>query len=208
MPTEARLRPHLRLPHVLGLDVRDNVPSLFCRPAGTDERSLPEREAAMTWIDALKKGTEEFLDVLSEGWEKLRRRSAAGLTRFMRRPQADEVAGVPESEESWGLLSAEVCETDKGIVVRLEAPGMDAGDFEVSVERGHLLVRGEKRFEREHDAGRYHLFEAAYGAFERVVPLPVDVDASGAEASYARGVLSIRFPKAAMSSPTRIPIRD
>lgn len=161
-----------------------------------------------TWIDALRKGTEEFLEVLAEGWEKLRHRSASGLTRFTRRADAPTASGVPDADEAWGLLSAEVYDSDKEIVVRLEAPGMNHDDFQLSVERGYLVVRGEKHFEREHDGGHYHVFEAAYGSFERAIPLPGEVSASEAEADYKRGVLSVRLPKAAVGTPRRIPVRS
>jgi len=161
-----------------------------------------------TWIQALRRGKEELVEALVEGWEKLQRRSAAGLTRFTRRKDAPTPEGVPDADESWGLLSAEVCDAGKDVVVRLEAPGMNKEDFEISVERGHLWVRGEKRFEQEQQVGQYHLFESAYGSFERAVPLPTDVRAAEAEASYRRGVLTVRLPKAVGATTSRIPIRE
>jgi HSP20 family protein len=37
--------------------------------------------------------------------------------------------------------------------------------------------------------------ERAYGAFQRTIPLPRNVDMDNAEASYKNGVLNIRLPK-------------
>ncbi len=160
------------------------------------------------WLDALRKGKDELVEALIEGWEKLQRRSSAGLTRFTRHKDTPSVDGMPDSDESWGLLSAEVFDGEKELVVRLEAPGMNREDFDLTVERGCLYVRGEKRFERTQDHGHYHLFESAYGAFERVIPLPTDVTASEAEASYKQGVLTVTLPKAASVATSKISIHD
>ena len=56
-------------------------------------------------------------------------------------------------------------------------------------------VSGEKRYERESHGSTYHVMERAYGSFQRTIPLPRNVDADNAEASYRNGVLSIRLPK-------------
>lgn len=162
----------------------------------------------MNWIETLRKGRDELLEVVVEGWEKLRRSSASGLTRFTRGKDAPRVEGVPDSEETWGLLSADVCDAGGELVVRLEAPGMDRDDFQLSVERGCLIVRGEKRFEQERQHGQYHLFESAYGMFERAVPLPSDVNAAEAKATYKRGILMVHLPKTQGAAAKRIPIAD
>jgi HSP20 family protein len=49
--------------------------------------------------------------------------------------------------------------------------------------------------------------EIEYGPFERVVPLPEDVDLSQAEARYERGLLAIVVPIAAKATAAqRVPI--
>lgn len=39
--------------------------------------------------------------------------------------------------------------------------------------------------------------ERAYGAFQRAIPLPCNVDADKAEAVYKNSVLNVRLPKVA-----------
>jgi HSP20 family protein len=56
-----------------------------------------------------------------------------------------------------------------------------------------LVVRGEKRFEREHTRGRY--------------PLPVAVLGDKASASYRNGVLRVELPKATPGKPKAVTIR-
>ena len=109
----------------------------------------------------------------------------------------------------WGLLAAEVQDTGAELIVRLEVPGMDRENFDVSVVDGRVLVvRGEKRVEREDTRGHFYIMERAYGHFERAVPLPAPVEESGARASYRRGVLRIQLPKSGGASTRRIEVQS
>ncbi len=56
-------------------------------------------------------------------------------------------------DDAWG----DVFEDAKRIVVRIEAPGVDKDDFDVQVLDDLLMVRGEKRFEREGTEGRWRM---------------------------------------------------
>ncbi len=106
----------------------------------------------------------------------------------------------------WGLLAAEVEEQADDVVVRLEAPGMEAGDFDLAVIDDFLVVRGEKRATREERRGEFHVMECAYGEFERAVPLPVPVEEGKAQARYRKGVLTVRLPKTAGGRRRRIDV--
>ena len=151
----------------------------------------------MSIFEPLRRGAGEFIDTLGEGWDWLRRRGASALTRFRRSGRGDEDAPVPIRDgDCWGLLAANLAETDDDVFVRIEAPGLEDDDFSVSVISNELVVRGEKHFEREDKRAHYHLFESAYGAFERRFWLPCDVDADRTTARYRKGVLTIRLPRA------------
>lgn len=160
------------------------------------------------WLEPLRRGAEEVIETLSEGWERLRQRSSGALTRFRRRREgAEDPAALPAVEETWGLLSAEVAETKDGLVVRVEAPGMNEEDFHISVDGNVLAIRGEKRFEREDKDANYYLFESAYGSFERRLPLPFEVKGDDAKARYRRGVLTIELPRVEGPHTRRIPVK-
>lgn len=145
---------------------------------------------------------------LSEGWRELLSRSSHALTQF--KPSASkegESVDLPAGLPSWGVLAGEVMETEKAVIVRLEVPGMAREDCEISIEGNQLYVRGEKRYEREAEEGHYHVMERAYGSFQRVLPLPNNVDADQAEASIKNGVLSVTFPKTGSRSAKRIEVK-
>jgi HSP20 family molecular chaperone IbpA len=102
--------------------------------------------------------------------------------------------------------AAELTRDGVDAVIRLELPGIDpATDVAVEVDRGRLLVRGERRDERA-DA-QHGLREVRYGAFRRSFRLPGHVSADAVSASYDAGVLSIRLAGAyAGTDPRRIAV--
>ncbi len=165
----------------------------------------------MSTLQQLRSGLHEVWDTLLEGWQRLYRKATAAITRFT--PGDDRHAD--DSEEGrelavrnlgWGVLAAEVFDDDERVVVRLEAPGIEAGNFDIEVVDDYLIVRGEKRIERERREGRYHITECAYGRFERAVPLPGEVDPAQASARYRDGVLRIELPKVAAARRRRITV--
>lgn len=147
-------------------------------------------------------------ETLAEGWRELLSRSGEALTRFVgKEGEAGNVGGTRTHLPRWGLLSGEVLETDKSIVVRLEIPGVAKEDCEIEVEDNQLHIRGEKRADLEHVAENYYVMERAYGSFERVIALPRHVDADAAEASWKHGVLTVVLPKVGGASARRIAVK-
>ncbi len=155
----------------------------------------------MSTLHQLREGLNEAWESVVDGWQKLYRRAAGALTRFT--PGRKSAADEQESREiairsaGWGVLAAEVFDDDDKVVIRMEAPGMERDDFDIEVLDDYLVVRGEKRIERNRTEGRYHVMECAYGSFERAFPLPEEVTAAEASASYDKGVLKIELPKSA-----------
>ncbi len=132
---------------------------------------------------------------LSEGWRELLSRSNNALTHFTHSKEEQTQIPALASFPRWSLLAGEVEETEKEVVVRVEVPGMEKEDCRITLDGNMLHLSGEKRFERETLDSSYHLMERAYGAFQRSIPLPLNVDTDKAEASYKNGVLTVRLPK-------------
>lgn len=166
----------------------------------------------MATFQQLREGVSDAWGGLMEGWQRLYRRATGAITRFTPRNQTAGDVTVREDRElslrsaGWGLLAAEVYDDDEKVVVRIEAPGMERKDFDLQVVENYLVVRGEKQLESERTEGRYHVSECAYGAFERAIPLPEEVDSSGARASYKKGVLRITLPKAASRRSRKVTV--
>jgi HSP20 family protein len=114
----------------------------------------------------------------------------------------------PMSPSAGFSPAAEVSRDGDDAVVRVELPGLDAErDVTVEVDRGRLVVRGERRDERSDQTDGHVLREVRYGAFRRSFSLPEHVTADDVTASYDAGVLSVRVSGAfAGTTPQRIPV--
>ncbi|HJZ79664.1 MAG TPA: Hsp20/alpha crystallin family protein [Pyrinomonadaceae bacterium] len=97
----------------------------------------------------------------------------------------------------------EVLERDNKLIVRADLPGMTKDDIQVDLEDNSLIVRGERRSEREDDEEGYYRSERSYGSFYRRVPLPSGVNAEDASADFRDGVLEITMPAPKRSGAKR-----
>ena len=97
-------------------------------------------------------------------------------------------------------------ETDKEIVVRAEMPGIDPKEINLSISGNNLVIKGERKQEKEERKKNYHIMECSYGSFYRSIPLPVDVDESKISAEYKKGILTVTLPKSEKVLPKQIKI--
>lgn len=165
----------------------------------------------MSTFEQLREGIGRTWDHLTEGWCHLYERASNALTKFTPSQRKSELEPADEyvirESARWGLLAAEVLEDDKQVIVKLEAPSMDPNDFDIQVVNDALVIRGEKRVEREETGGRFYLMECAYGTFERAIPVPTGVDEARAQAKYRNGVLRIALPKTKVRLRRRIEVQ-
>lgn len=107
--------------------------------------------------------------------------------------------------------AAEVVKDGEDAVVRVELPGVDVEkDVNVEVDRGRLVIHGERRDQHAQDEGEgagRTLREVRYGSFRRSFALPAHVTGDAITASYDAGVLTVRVTGAyAGNQPQRIAI--
>jgi HSP20 family protein len=89
----------------------------------------------------------------------------------------------------------DIVESDREITVTAELPGLDEKDIEVNISDNTLTLRGEKKAEKEEKGKTFYRSERSYGAFERVIALPAEVQEDKIEAEFAKGVLTVHLPK-------------
>jgi HSP20 family protein len=118
---------------------------------------------------------------------------------FGSRTQAEGAATTGRSQP----VPVNVYETADEIVITAPRPGVEADNIDVEVRgttvRLRAALRGPGQMER-----KYLVHEWTYGPYERVIDLPVEVDAERANASHANGVLVLTLPKATHVRPVRI----
>ena len=87
----------------------------------------------------------------------------------------------------------EVSKDGDDVVLTVELPGVDgAKEVEVEDEGRRLVVRGERRTDREDDSGSVLVRELRYGSFKRSFALPEGVTADDVAATYDKGLLTVR----------------
>jgi HSP20 family protein len=93
------------------------------------------------------------------------------------------------------------------LVVRMDLPGVDPKEVDISVTGDVLTVKGERRHKEEKKEGEYAHEEISYGSFERSLRLPAKVDADKIKASYDKGVLEISMPVPKELAPKKVSVQ-
>lgn len=155
------------------------------------EQNVPvtrESKGAAAPLSTLREEIDQLFDDFASDW---------ALRPFRRRGWQQAGGTSP----GWDMRSPEfdVVEKDGEIEIRADLPGMEEQDIDVKLFDGALMVSGERKEERKEgeEAGNYHLAERRYGAFQRLIPIPDQIDRDNVEARFRKGVLTIRLPKTA-----------
>ena len=109
--------------------------------------------------------------------------------------------------DGMGMLPLDVYESDDEVAVRASIPGVNSDDIDISVMGTTLTIKGEKSEDREEKKGNYHLRERHYGAFQRSVNLPSQVNVDRAKAEFKDGVLTLTLPKVEAAKPKSIKVK-
>lgn len=100
----------------------------------------------------------------------------------------------------------DVYEDEQNLVLKLEVPGVNEDELNVSLENNVLTVSGERKFEKEEKEENFHRIERRYGSFTRTFRLPNTVDGEKVDASYDKGILKITLAKRAEAKPKQIKV--
>jgi HSP20 family protein len=111
-----------------------------------------------------------------------------------------------ELADALGYLPLDVAETADAYILTAELPGVPLKDIQVNVEDNVVTISGNKPAPEETEGVRYHRIERPYGAFQRSLALPRNVDPEQVTAKYADGVLEVRVGKKEEAKPRKIEI--
>lgn len=167
-----------------------------------DERVWDSPDAITPWHGSVPF---QSLSQLRRDIDRMFEDAFHGISR--RRQQDDR---LPFANENLPLRPrVDIASTDKEYRVTLEVPGVEEKDIKLEMAGDMLIIRGEKRQEREEETRDMHCAECTYGAFERRLALPEDADPDNIDAYFKNGVLSIAMPRQqASKAPVRqIPIK-
>lgn len=100
----------------------------------------------------------------------------------------------------------DLVEADDHFVLKADLPGLSEQDVAIEVQDGTLTISGERKTEHSESQRGWYRVERSFGRFGRSLTLPDGVDPEAIDASFDRGVLSVRIPKPEERKPRRIEI--
>ena len=127
------------------------------------------------------------------------------MDRLFNRFWEDDGGDLPTLRE-W-VPSVDFSESDDAYVARVEIPGLEPKDVQVTLQENVLTVKGEKKEEIKQKDERYYRMERSYGAFSRSIRLPSPVDGTKVSAVFHNGVLTVTVPKTPEAKAATIPIK-
>lgn len=137
---------------------------------------------------------------VSSQFEHIRERMEQARRRVIGAP------GRPEFSTPFIEPAVDIYETGDAVVILAEIAGIGEVDLELEVEGLICVFRGERRATRGGPKRDYRQMEIAYGAFQRELLLPAEVNPDGIRTVYKDGMLQISLPKASPAGSTRLKI--
>ena len=103
--------------------------------------------------------------------------------------------------------SVDIKESDEAFTLLADIPGVQPDDIEVSMDKGVLTIKGERKSEKTDDKDDYKRVERQYGLFYRRFTLPDTANAEAIQAHSEHGVLNITIPKQEVARSRRIEVK-
>ena len=113
-------------------------------------------------------------------------------------------AGAAPKAQRYPLLNIHADE--EKVIVTAELPGVDPADLDIAVVGKVLTIKGERKAEALAENEKLLRRERAHGAFMRSIELPFSVEGEQVEATYKKGVLCVKLPRAERDRPRKISV--
>ena len=127
------------------------------------------------------------------------------LDRFFVRALQPWVNDGPAEPGFW-FPAVDVSENDHEVTIKADLPDVDQKDISLQVYDGQMVLKGERKFEKEEKKEHYYHAERRFGSFERTFTLPAGADPDKVTAEYDKGVLTVHVPKSEAAKPKQIQI--
>ena len=104
--------------------------------------------------------------------------------------------------------AANISQDGSGYVLRFDVPGVSKDEIDIDVDKGVLVVHGERKSFIEDGDEKHHRVESCSGSFSRSFRLPEDADETLITATQKDGVLTVRVPRAESTLSRKVEIAD
>jgi HSP20 family protein len=104
------------------------------------------------------------------------------------------------------IPAMDIVEAGEHYVIRADLPGMTEADVNIEITDNVLTISGERKAELEEQHEGFYRVERTSGSFSRALTLPEGLDPESVTATFANGVLEVRFPKPVQAAAHRVQI--
>jgi HSP20 family molecular chaperone IbpA len=108
------------------------------------------------------------------------------------------------SNERYIRPAVNIVETEEGLFLTADLPGVAKGDIDVNVEKGILTITAPAKSTL---MGTPVYNEFQLGNYYRQFTIPESLDHEKAKADFVNGILTLRIPKAEIAKPRRIEVQ-
>jgi len=113
--------------------------------------------------------------------------------------------GEDLSAFAWHPL-VDIYETEAGVVIKVDLPGVDKEDVAVEVKDNILTISGERKEDSTVAEDRYYRRERTCGTFQRAFTMQASIPPEKIKAAFKNGVLQVQVPKPAEERPRQIAV--
>ena len=104
------------------------------------------------------------------------------------------------------MPSMESYTKDGKLFIKAELPGVDAKDLDLTITGRELVIKGERKAEKDEKEKDYSYREISYGSFDRRFLLPEGVKTEELKAKFNNGILEITVPVPSVPKAKKIEI--
>ena len=100
----------------------------------------------------------------------------------------------------------DIYETNDGIVLKVELPGINKDDVSVEVKDNVLTLKGERLLDPEIKDENYYRKERSFGKFNRSFSLQEPIKPDLIKAGFKDGILTVEVPRPEEEKPKQITV--
>ena len=138
--------------------------------------------------------TEENLDIQDDSYDD----------ELIDEETGDEYAS---SYDEVGELSVDMYRTDEAIIIKTMVAGIQKSEIDITLTRDRVSIEGSRQTQTEGQMEENYFQELYWGAFERTIDLPEEIDIELAEAHEAHGLLTLVLPLVDRGRQARLKIK-
>jgi HSP20 family protein len=113
--------------------------------------------------------------------------------------------GANKTRTTWNP-AADIYDTDQGMTIKVELPGVGKKDIKVDIAEGVLTLTGVRKTAKAAVSGKFLHQERFNGEYKRSFNLPTNTDPAQVKATYQQGILTLTIPRPEKETTKQIPI--